>query len=109
MTDILVNKDQWDSLSAEDQERITKGIVDAGGIQADDTVVGDAATPPFDENTVLQPMGNPLQGVGSVVCDVAATAAAAWCTANTGGIGLAVCMAIVEKGRTICKDKIGGA
>ncbi|MEQ0863873.1 hypothetical protein [Pseudomonas aeruginosa] len=104
MSDLRVNKDQWDSLSKEEQDSITKGLVEAGAIKAEDRVVADSAVPPFDENTVLQPMWNPIKDLGPVVCDVAAAAGAAWCAANTAGIGLAACMALAEAGRKKCKE-----
>lgn len=105
MTDILVNKDQWDSLSSDEQDKISKGLIETGAIRDIDRIVGDASVPPIDESTQLDPLWNPLKDACKVVCDVAAGAALAWCTANTGGLAFAVCVAAAEAGRKACKDR----
>lgn len=105
MTDILVNKGQWDSLSKEDQDKIAKGLLDSGAIRDIDQIIGDASIPPIDENTQLQPLWNPLKDLCKAACDVAAGAALAWCTANTAGVGLAVCIAAAEAARNECKNR----
>jgi TRAP-type mannitol/chloroaromatic compound transport system substrate-binding protein len=104
MTDILVNKGQWDALPKEEQDKIIKGLRETGAIYDTDEIVGDDSVSPIDENTQLQPMWNPLKDACRALCDVAAAAALGWCATHTAGTGLAVCVAIAEKARTRCKN-----
>lgn len=104
MADILVNKAQWEALSKDERDKITKGLTECGALSDKDSVVGDASVAPFDENTQLQPLWNPLQDLCKAACDVAAGTALAWCTANTVGIGLAACIAVAEAARNECKN-----
>ncbi|MDI6528377.1 hypothetical protein QMA71_22815 [Pseudomonas otitidis] len=72
MTEINANKDQLDSLSKEDQDKITKGLLDSGAIRDVDKIAGDTSVQPLDENTQLQPLWNPLKDFCKAACDVAA-------------------------------------
>lgn len=105
MANILVNKDQWDSLTPTEQGAITKGLQVTGAIKAGDRIVGDSSAPPFDENTQFEPMWNPIKDLCKVTCDTAASAAVAWCIANTAGTALAVCTAAAEAARTECRRR----
>lgn len=106
MADIKVNKDQWDTLSLSEQEAIYKGLRESGGLKIGDKIVGDSSVLPFDKNSKLEPMGNPITTpICKAVCDAAAASAAAWCTANTVGVGLAVCIAAAEAAREECKKR----
>ncbi|MGE4407057.1 hypothetical protein [Pseudomonas sp.] len=105
MTDILVNKSQWDALSDEEQQKITNGLIGTGAMRNIDRIVGDDSVPPMDENTELEPLWNPIKDVCQGLCDAAAIAALGWCTTNTGGIGLAVCIAAAEAVRAECKKR----
>lgn len=104
MADIKVNKDQWGALGEDEQQKITKGLKGCGVIQESDTIVGSEQISPFDKQTQLEPMWNPLQDLCKSACDVAAGGALAWCTANTVGIGLAACLAAAEAARQECKN-----
>ncbi|MEI2781259.1 MAG: hypothetical protein V9H25_08325 [Candidatus Competibacter sp.] len=105
MADILVNKQQWDSLSEEEQNKIVKGLSGTGAIKIGDRVIGDPNVPPFDENTQLEPMWNPIKDLCKAACDAAAAAGAAWCTANTAGVVLAACLAATEAARRECRNR----
>ena len=105
MADILVNKQQWDSLSQDEQSEIVKGLRTTGAVKIGDRIVGDPNVKPFDENTQLEPMWNPLKSICKAACDATAAAGVAWCTANTAGIGLAVCLAAAEAARQECRRR----
>lgn len=105
MADILVNSEQWNSISEEERKRITEGLRKVGALRAEDQVKGDPAVAPFDENTQFTPMWNPIKDVCKALCDTAAAAGVAWCTANTAGIGLAACLAAAEVARQGCRDR----
>ncbi len=105
MADIKVNKQQWDALSQEEQEAIIDGLRSTGGLKIGDRVVGDPNEPPFDENTQLEPLWNPIKDVCKALCDSAAAAAFAWCSANTAGVGLVACLAVAESARQECRKR----
>lgn len=105
MADIKINKQQWDALSQEDQKAITDGLRSTGGLKIGDRIVGDPNVPPFDENTQFAPMWNPIKDLCKAACDLAAGTAAAWCTANTAGAGLVVCLAAAEAARQECHNR----
>lgn len=105
MTDILVNNQQWDSLSKDEQKEIVKGLRSTGAIKIGDRIVGDPNVPPFDKNTQLEPMWNPIEDLCKAACDVAAASGAAWCTANTAGVALAACLAAAEAARRECRNR----
>jgi hypothetical protein len=105
MADVKINQQQWDALSQAERETITKGLRGTGALKIGDSIVGDPSVPQFDENTQLEPMWNPLKGVCKAACDVAAATGAAWCTANTLGVGLVACLAAAEAARQLCRDR----
>jgi hypothetical protein len=105
VTDILVNKNQWDSLSEDEQNEIVRGLRGTGAIKIGDKIVGDPNVPPFDENTPLEPMWNPIKDICKAACDTTAAAAAAWCSANTAGVALAACLAAAEAARRECRKR----
>jgi hypothetical protein len=105
MADIKINKQQWDALSQEDQNAITQGLRSTGGLKSGDRIVGDPKVPPFGKNTQLAPLWNPIQDLCKAACDVAAGTAGAWCTANTAGAGLVVCLAAAEAARQECHNR----
>lgn len=105
MTNVTVNKQQWDSLDESERQKITKGLRESGAILESDSIIGSDAIAPFDAQTQLEPMWNPLQDLCKAACDVAAGTALAWCTANTAGVGLAVCAAAAEAARQECKNR----
>ncbi|AZY96048.1 hypothetical protein EOJ32_19855 (plasmid) [Paracoccus sp. Arc7-R13] len=105
MADILVNSEQWNSISEKEKEKITEGLRQVGALRSEDQVKGDPAVVPFDENTQLAPMWNPIKDICKALCDTTAAAGAAWCTANTAGVGLAVCLAAAEVARHECRNR----
>ncbi len=105
MTDIKVNKYQWDSVSEADKEKITSGLRASGALGATDRIVGDPGVPEFTAETLLEPQWNPLKDLCKAACDTAAAAAVAWCTANTAGVATAACIAAAEAARQVCRDR----
>lgn len=105
MTDIKVNKGQWDQVPEADKKRITEGLRQAGTLRYDEVIVGDPNAVQFTENTMLAPMGNPIKDLCKAGCDVVAGVGVAWCVANTVGVGLAVCLAAAEVAREECKKR----
>ena len=55
MASIKVNAGQWNA--------IIGGLRETGAIKAEDTVIPDQDEPPFTEETVLEPMWNPIKDV----------------------------------------------
>lgn len=102
MTDILVNKQQWDTLSTDEQDKIVEGLHSTGAIKSGDRIIGDPTAPPFEEDTQFGPMWNPIKDICKAGCDTIAAAAIAWCIANTAGVALAVCLAAAEAARQEC-------
>jgi hypothetical protein len=105
MADIKVNKQQWDALSEQEQNAITDGLRSKGSLRDDDRIVGDPDVAAFDEKSQLGPMWwNPIGDICRAGCDTVAAGAAAWCTANTAGAGLLVCLAAAEAARQECRS-----
>lgn len=105
MAEIKVNKDQWEAITADEQAAIFDGLRKTGAIKIGDRIVVDPVAPPFTENTEMEPMWNPLKDLCKAACDVAAATGAAWCTANTAGLGLVACLAASEAARQVCRDR----
>lgn len=105
MATISVNQKQWDAVDDAEKKRITEALIENGALQPGDQVVGDPNEPPFDENTKMEPMWNPIKDVCKALCDTAAAGAVAWCTANTAGVAFAACVAAAESARRECRRK----
>ncbi|MDQ8698871.1 hypothetical protein [Hyphomicrobium sp. LHD-15] len=105
MTDIKVNKHQWDNVSEAEKEKIVSGLRATGALRATDRIIGDPGVPEFTAETLLEPQWNPLKDLCKAACDTVAAAAVAWCTANTGGAATAVCIAAAEAARQACRDR----
>lgn len=103
MADILVNEEQWKSLSKDDQDKIEKGLLSTGAMKTGDQIVGDPAAPVFDKDTEMEPLWNPIKDICKAACDVTAVLAVGWCTTNTAGLGLSVCLAAAEGIRRECR------
>jgi hypothetical protein len=104
MTEIKINASQWNAISDDEKNKIIEGLRSTGALQAEDVIIGDESVPELTAETVLQPMWNPLKDICKAKCDLDALAALAWCTANTAGLGLAVCLALAEEKRKKCKE-----
>jgi len=102
MAKVKVNKDQWDALSKETQERIWGILVQAGLIHAQDVIVGDAKKEVSKVPIVMD------WDIGKAwceaQCDVAASAAFAACSLLSNGAAVAACYAATEIARQSCRD-----
>ena len=105
MAQIRINKAQWEAVADSDKEAIIQGLRSTSALKIGDTIISDEDTPALTEDTLLEPMWNPLKGICKAACDVAATAAVAWCTANTVGVGLVACIALAEAARGECRNR----
>ena len=105
MAEIKINEDQWNAVSDDEKVKILDGLRSTGALSDDDVIVGDPNVSELTADTVLEPMWNPLKDICKAVCDVAAGAALAWCTANTAGVGFAACVAAAEVARGECKRR----
>jgi len=97
MANIKVSQSDWNSISDAEKKAIQDGLTKAGTLRPGDTIVGDPAS------TTVTPQWDPVGDLCRIGCDVAAGAGAAWCTANTAGAGLAVCLAAAEAVRQECR------
>lgn len=100
MADIMVAG--WNNLSKDDQDKITDGLRQTRVLGSSDTISDSGAPTPAAH---LQPQWNPGEDLCKIACDATAAAAAAWCTANTAGLGLAACLAAAERARELCRDQ----
>ena len=105
MAEVRVNEAQWNAVPEGERKRIVDGLRQSGALQPGDTVVADASAPEMTADTPFEPMWNPLKDVCKAGCDVVATTAMAWCTANTAGLGTVACIAAAEAARNACKDR----
>ena len=109
MADILVNANQWNVVPTDEQERIVTALRETGALLDEDRIVADPSVTPFTEDTVLEPMWNPIkdivEGACKLACDTVAGTAAVWCTGNTGGAALVACLAIAEAARKECRKR----
>lgn len=99
MADVKIDKSKWDALSDEEKRKITDGLIKAGTLKSGDNIVGDAVV-----GTSVQPAWDPVGDICRGACDVAAGVGAAWCTANTVGVGLIACLAAAEAVRNECRN-----
>ncbi|MES2440494.1 MAG: hypothetical protein V4584_15615 [Verrucomicrobiota bacterium] len=105
MANIKVNKEQWDAVSEADQQKIITGLMETGALKEDDQIIGVPDVAPITEDTVFEPMWNPIKDICKALCDSSAAVAIAWCIANTGGLALPACIAVAEGLRRECKDR----
>ena len=121
MANICVNEEQWNAVPMDERELIITGLRATGALRSDDQIVGDPSVERFTSEPELEPMWNPLRGIQKVIdkgkdfireaeragcklaCDATAAAACAWCTANTVGAGLVVCIGVAETARSKCR------
>lgn len=103
MADLLINKDEWDAVSPAEQQAITDGLIQSGSLRPGDRIVGDPSVPTSSSRTGER--FNPFKPICEAACDLTASGAVAWCTANTVGVGLAACLAAAEIARNECRNR----
>ena len=96
MAKILVPQARWDAVPEAERKKIEEGLRSVGALAAADSLA------PADGSVVVADW-DPIGDICRVGCDVAAGAALAWCAANTGGVGTALCVAAAEAAREECK------
>jgi len=104
MADLLINKDEWDAVPAAEQKAIIDGLIQAGTLRPGERVVGDPSVPASTSRSA-EDRWNPIKDICKIACDAAAGAGAAWCTANTVGVGLVACIAAAEVARQECRKR----
>jgi hypothetical protein len=104
MAEIKINQAQWEAIDNVQQQAIVAGLREIGALQAEDTIVADADTAAVTDESGMAPLGL-FSGVCKIACDVAAAAAGTWCTANTAGLGLTVCLAAAAVIRNECRSR----
>ncbi|WP_372782886.1 hypothetical protein [Phenylobacterium sp.] len=97
MVAISVPKERWDAVSEAERRRIEEGLRGVGALGKDDSLSPEAAA------SLAVASWDPIKDLCNAACDVAAGAALAWCTANTGGAATALCIAATEAARQECK------
>lgn len=100
---ILVNEAQWNATSEDQKKAILQGLISTGSLKEGDEIVPDADVEAFDPEKTIKIQWDPIGDICRIACDTAAGAAFAWCTANTAGAGLALCMAAAEAARQECR------
>lgn len=96
MAEIRINAEQWNAVSADDQNRIIGMLRDIGALRGDDRIVGDPSIDPFEEDAELFPE------ICKIACEAIAAAAKAACLANTTGPVLVACLAAAELAHEEC-------
>jgi len=95
--------DEWDVLTADKKKEISEALRAAGALQPGDSFVDSGK-----KSTADRPIAegwDPICDICKAACDAAAVTAAAWCTANTAGAGLVVCLAAAESARKECRRR----
>src|SRR5688500_10797035 len=94
MADIPVNREEWESLSSQDQEEVLKALKEAGAITDKDRV-----SPSDDAPRMLSAAGNPAC---EAACNAAYAAAVARCNLIPVPAGRAVCFAAAMAAYAVC-------
>jgi len=105
MANIIVNENQWNSITEDEQRKIIDGLRENGALQSKDNIVANPSAPEITSDTEFEPMWNPIKDICKAICDTTAAAGVAWCTANTAGLGLAACIAVAEGARQECRKR----
>jgi len=98
MDKIVVNSEDWDSISEEDQEKI-KEIIDAYFDGQEIDIHDDTGRWPN------IPIPNPGKEFCRRACDISFTTAQAACLMLSNPIAIAACIATAEQAKDICKNK----
>ena len=103
---IRVNQQQWEAISAEQQNEIVSGLRAAGALSAQDEIVPDSNTPvsvpaaPDDAGA-----GASAQSACETACNAAAAAGRVFCARIPFWPAKVVCLAVVEGARHLCLSK----
>ena len=100
---IKLNADQWNGLSDQDKKRMTQII---SGHFKGSTIAPDANVAPV--NVPVQPQGGLIPGFKNpfctAACDIGQAAAVAACSALSGGVAIAICVAAAQAAGDACRD-----
>ncbi|TWI55029.1 hypothetical protein IQ22_01940 [Pseudomonas duriflava] len=101
---IRVNKDQWNAVSVDEQQRIEQGLRECGALEASVVVAIDDSEAPFDTAINHDPDKSPIKDVRETLRDSTALKGIDWCHANTEGAAQVVCLGIVNSSMA-CKNR----
>jgi hypothetical protein len=99
MSNIKINKKEWEQVSEGDKETILK-ILRESLLEDDDVILPDANAPQTAQSIPI-PGKERLCKIG---CGVAEAAAIAACSTISGGVGTAVCIALAEAAALQCRE-----
>lgn len=101
--DVNVNKSEWDSLSTADRDTIEKIIAS----HFKDKVVPEASAPKAQDFLAQRQLQifNFKNPICTAACGVAEAAAVAACSAITGGVAVAVCVAAAHAAGDYCRSR----
>lgn len=80
MSNIKVNKQEWDSLSQETQKTITETLRSSGSLRDNSQIIGDENTPATNGEVNNETLQEPLTGACETACNVAKIAANKACS-----------------------------
>lgn len=110
-----INAGQWNALSTEEQEQVTRILLAARVLRDEDSVTPSEATPPFTDQTVIT-FTNPLVQDGETltkgwlktsVCRIACDTVYAIALTATAGLApavMTVAIAIATSVHEVCRD-----
>ncbi|GGM18185.1 hypothetical protein GCM10009425_31440 [Pseudomonas asuensis] len=101
---VKVNKEQWDAIGSDEQQRIEKGLRECGALEASVVVAVDDSEAPFDTALNHDPDGSPIKDVRETLRDSTAVTGMDWCHANTEGAAQVACLSIVSSSME-CKNR----
>jgi hypothetical protein len=104
MIAVKVNKEQWNSVSYNEQQRIEKGLRECGALEASVVVTIDDSEGPFNTELNHDPDEAPIKDVRETLRDATALTGIDWCHANTEGAAQVACLAIVNSSME-CKNR----
>ena len=102
--DVKVNKSEWDSLTEAERESITSITTK----HFKNTTLTPDPTTAKSRDTVAQqikPAFNWSNPVCTAACGVAEAAAVAACSALSGGVAIAVCVAVAHEAGNFCRSQ----
>ncbi len=104
MKEIRINKEQWNSISVENQQQVISFLIEEGILEKGDTVVGDPEVSPINIEKKDRPTSPALSECWDR-CDIAYTACIVGCIASPSPLG---CEEGCDKLLSRCRDKCLG-